>query len=194
METWISGDHHFGHANVIKYCNRPYVNVTEMDNELISIWNSYVAPKDIVYYLGDFTLGNEELAFYYFACLNGIIFVLGNKWHHDKRWLQRYNVPDVTEYDTRSKVSVRIVLPVEVMEDVMMNEDGNGIPAILCHYQFLNWDRQHYGSLHFFGHSHGTSEPRHNCLDVGIDNAFKLVGEYRPLRLDEACKFASNIP
>jgi len=193
METWISGDHHLGHANVIKFCNRPYANVAEMDDELISIWNSYVAPKDVVYYLGDFTLGNEELASYYFACLNGKIYVLGNPWHHDKRWLPKV-YPGYSGCDSKSSYGVYIEMPIVVMEDVMMNEDGNGIPAILSHYQFLNWDRQHYGSLHFFGHSHGTSEPRHNCLDVGIDNAFKLTGEYRPLRLDEACKFASNIP
>src|SRR4030042_1569678 len=166
MRTFLTGDHHFGHANIIKYCNRPYSNVREMDDELISIWNGQVAPDDEVYYLGDFTLGNSELAAYYFARLNGKIRVLGNRWHHDKRWLDRMEFPGCSGFFSRSSFSVYIEFPIVVIEEVGQNEDGKLIPAILCHYQFLNWDQQHYGSLHFFGHAHGKSEPRHNCLDV----------------------------
>ena len=193
MKTWLSGDHHLGHANIIKYCNRPFNNIEEMDDELCSIWNSHVAPEDIVYYLGDFCLGNSQLANIYFQRLNGTIFVLGNKWHHDSRWLSGYKVPDVTSYNTKSGVSVRILLPIEVIDSVGMNADEYAIPAILCHYAFEIWDRKHYGALHFHGHSHGELPTMHNRLDVGIDNAFKLTGEYRPLKLDEACEFAAFI-
>jgi calcineurin-like phosphoesterase family protein len=191
MITWITGDHHFGHTNIIKYCNRPFSCVGEMDSELISIWQGCVAPDDVVLYLGDFTLGNKEQAAYYFAALNGKINVLYNPWHHDKRWLPGVGASGFT---SRSTYMPYIFPPIVVLGDVGINEDGDSIPAVLCHYEFLNWDRKHYGSYHFFGHSHGTSTPRHNCLDVGIDNAFKLVGEYRPLKLDEAVKFASQIP
>jgi calcineurin-like phosphoesterase family protein len=192
MKTWISGDHHFGHANIIKYCNRPFKDVEEMDDELCSIWNSHVAPEDVVYHLGDFTLGNSELASYYFQRLNGTIFVLGNPWHHDARWLDYDDIQHVTEFSTKSSVFVRILLPVTVLEDISMNADGNGIPAVLCHYAFEIWDRKHYGALHFHGHSHGELPKVYNRLDVGIDSAYKLVGEYRPFELEEACKWASE--
>jgi calcineurin-like phosphoesterase family protein len=193
MKTWITSDHHFGHANIIKYCNRPFKDITEMDNELCSIWNSHVAPEDVVYHLGDFTLGNAKLASYYFQRLNGTIFVLGNPWHHDARWLDYDDIQHFTEFSTKSSVFVHILLPVTVLEDISMNADGNGIPAVLCHYAFEIWDRKHYGSYHFHGHSHGELQKVHNRLDVGVDSAYKLVGEYRPLELEEACKFAGSI-
>ena len=190
MKTWISGDHHFGHANIIKYCNRPFKDVNEMDDELSGIWNTYIAPEDVVYYLGDFTLGNSKSAEYYFQRLNGTIFVLGNKWHHDSRWLSGYDIPVTTSYYTRSKIDVQILLPIEIIENVSMNEDEEGIPAVLCHYAFEVWDRKHYGAFHFHGHSHGMLPKIDNRLDIGIDNVYKLVKEYRPLEMSEAIKFA----
>lgn len=193
MKIWITSDHHFGHANIIKYCNRTFKDVTEMDNELCSIWNSYVAPQDVIYHLGDFTLGDSKLASYYFQRLNGTILVLGNPWHHDKRWLVEHTIPGATIYNTKSSVSVHTLLPIFIIEDAGMNEDGNEIPAILCHYAFEVWDRKHYGSFHFHGHSHGELPRVHNRLDVGIDSAHKLVGEYRPLELEEACKLSASI-
>jgi len=191
MTTWITGDHHFGHANIIKYCDRPFENVDKMDNELIDIWNGFVGPKDDVWYLGDFTLGDKGAAGYFFAKLNGKINILDNSWHHDKRWIK--GLIGASGFNSLSGYMPYIVPSIVVLEGASMNKDGDDIPAILCHYQFMNWDRQHYGSLHFFGHSHGTADPRHNCLDVGIDNAFKLLEEYRPFELDEACKLASQI-
>lgn len=53
MNTWITSDTHFGHENIIKYCNRPYPNVGAMNEDLVRRWNNRVAPGDLVYHLGD---------------------------------------------------------------------------------------------------------------------------------------------
>lgn len=53
-KIWFSSDHHFGHQNIIKYCKRPFKDVIEMDEKLISNWNECVSKDDEVYYLGDF--------------------------------------------------------------------------------------------------------------------------------------------
>ena len=53
---FFTSDHHFSHANIIRYCNRPFASTEEMNQELISRWNQTVSPDDTVYYLGDFSL------------------------------------------------------------------------------------------------------------------------------------------
>ena len=49
---YFIADTHFNHANIIKYCNRPFKNVYEMNEYIIQKWNSVVKNVDIVYYLG----------------------------------------------------------------------------------------------------------------------------------------------
>lgn len=77
---YFIADAHFGHNNIIKYENRPFLNIDEMDTALIKKWNSVVNSDDTVYILGDFTLKhNFEKVKYYFDQLNGHkILIRGN--------------------------------------------------------------------------------------------------------------------
>ena len=52
-DIWIVSDTHFNHTNIIRYCNRPYPGVWEMNEALIENWNSVVKEQDKVYHLGD---------------------------------------------------------------------------------------------------------------------------------------------
>jgi calcineurin-like phosphoesterase family protein len=52
-KVFFTSDTHFGHANIIKYCGRPFASVEEMNRELIARWNAVVGPRDTVYHLGD---------------------------------------------------------------------------------------------------------------------------------------------
>lgn len=50
---WLVSDTHFNHANIIKYCDRPFDTTEEMDWFMVEKWNSVVKPNDHVYHLGD---------------------------------------------------------------------------------------------------------------------------------------------
>ena len=84
-KIYLISDTHFNHVNIIKYCNRPFNNVEEMNKILIKNWNNTVRDRDIVYFLGDFVLSKNKgtVMKKYDELLNGeIIFIKGN---HDKK-------------------------------------------------------------------------------------------------------------
>lgn len=79
MKTFFTADLHFKHANIIKYCNRPFDNIKSMDTYLIRNWNSRVSEDDLIYIIGDFGFNG---AGDYIHKLNGDkIFIRGN---HDR--------------------------------------------------------------------------------------------------------------
>lgn len=54
---WVTSDTHFGHANIIRYCSRPFLGADEMNKALVQFWNETVHDQDIVYHLGDVYMG-----------------------------------------------------------------------------------------------------------------------------------------
>ncbi len=52
---WFTSDTHFGHANIIRFCDRPFKDIQEMNERLIANWNAVVRPGDSVYHMGDFS-------------------------------------------------------------------------------------------------------------------------------------------
>jgi calcineurin-like phosphoesterase family protein len=104
METWFTSDHHFGHANIIRFCNRPFWNelwlhpaepdVEKMNEALIQYWNETVAPDDVVYHVGDFAMGPRDTVGKVAPRLNGEIhLILGNhdRPYRGKKEGQRYD-------------------------------------------------------------------------------------------------------
>lgn len=57
---WFTADLHFKHKNIIRFCNRPFSSVEEMDETLIKNWNECVSDSDIIYHLGDFCFGDSS--------------------------------------------------------------------------------------------------------------------------------------
>ena len=57
---YFVADTHFDHANIIRYCKRPFLNVRAMNRALVSNWNNVVRPEDTVYFLGDWAFGRHS--------------------------------------------------------------------------------------------------------------------------------------
>ena len=62
-DIYLIADLHLGHANIIRYCSRPFLfsDVREMDHVLIKNWNYTISPANHVYYLGDLRYGIDAL-------------------------------------------------------------------------------------------------------------------------------------
>jgi len=52
---WFTADYHLSHKNIIKYCNRPFVNVNEMNTAILNNLESKVKQGDTLYFIGDIT-------------------------------------------------------------------------------------------------------------------------------------------
>lgn len=144
MTIYFTGDTHFGHANIIKYCNRPYSSVQEMNEMLIKNWNDTVSPTDTIYHVGDFAFDSNPQK--YLVRLNGHkVLIKGN---HDKKptpgWMQVVDYKEI-------KVERQTI--------------------ILFHYAMRVWNKSNHGSWSLFGHSHGglPNDPKLLSFDVGVD-------------------------
>ena len=139
---FFTADQHYGHANIIRFCQRPFASVEEMDRELIRRHNEIVGPDDTVIHAGDFAYRSTRTPQSYLQELNGHhILVRGS---HDK-WLDE---------------AAREILELKLERQHI----------VVCHYALRVWPRSHYNSWQVHGHSHGTLEPVGKQWDVGVDN------------------------
>lgn len=166
-KTFFISDTHFGHARILSLCNRPFVDAAEMDWTIVRNWNEVVGDNDIVYHLGDFTLGNHKIAKEYFGQLNGRIRVLGLPWHHDKRWIKHALIEGWT---SASDKLVEIIPPIVVLEFLEYGDGTHPKSVTLSHYPLAEWDRMFYGGWHLHGHTHGNyTTTQERIMDVGVD-------------------------
>ena len=84
MAVWFTADLHLGHENIIRYCDRPFGSVDEMDRALIERWNEVVEPTDEVWVLGDVALGPIAQTLPLVGELHGRKLLLSG--NHDRCW------------------------------------------------------------------------------------------------------------
>lgn len=158
MSIFFTSDLHLNHSKAIKFNNRPFGSVEEMNDVLIENFNSKVKHKDVTYILGDFAFGNPSN---FIKRLNGEkILIKGN---HD-----RYSDVNAIKHGF-SEVYMLKLLKI------------NKLQIIMCHYPMYSWASSHYGSFHIHGHIHTNQiDFLWNRYNVGVD-----VNDYVPLSMDE---------
>ena len=61
-DIWFTADFHLGHKNIIRYRNRPFDTVEEMNRVILERLNGLVKANDTLYFLGDFCIGPKGRA------------------------------------------------------------------------------------------------------------------------------------
>ncbi len=166
MKYAVTADTHFGHQNVIKYCNRPWTTAADMDDALIDNWNSVCDHDTVVYHLGDVMFGRPTNVMRIISRLRfSHLYVI--KGNHEKTFCEWY----------RSAKPSNITLFNSYLETRI-----DGYDFTLCHYAMKVWNRHHHGAMHLYGHSHGSlpDDPYSKSFDVGVD-----CHDYKPLTLQQ---------
>jgi calcineurin-like phosphoesterase family protein len=172
---FFTSDLHFGHRLMVK--ERKFVSVDEMNEHIIEEWNKVVSDNDVVYLLGDVAFMNPKQVLELLNRLKGTIHLI--KGNHDSDDLIKKIKPRFASIDVYKKIKVDECYVQKPIQDIIM-----------FHYPIAIWDKSHWGSFHLHGHSHGNYQiPDRFILDVGIDNIFKLLGEYRPISLEEVIAY-----
>lgn len=160
--TFFTSDTHFNHANIIRFCNRPFKDVEQMNDVMIANWNSVIGKDDTVFHLGDFCLGGAAEWTKILDRLNGKIYlIMGN---HD---LKNIRQGFISRFE-----HVAMQIRIEIGKKRIY----------LCHYPFLCFEGSYKDDVwQLFGHVHtrrsnsGIDAGRLQYLyptqyDVGVDN------------------------
>jgi calcineurin-like phosphoesterase family protein len=188
MTTFFCSDMHIGHKNIIKYCQRPWTDVTAMDEVLVANWNSVVKPGDTVWNLGDFAFTCAP------AHASSVLRELNGK-HH----FIRGNHDELAK-----RLHAREwggISPFVSWTDGYREIEVEGKIIVLCHYAMREWHHALQGTWHLFGHTHAGLGPYGKSVDVGVDNAFAILGvpqftpeSYRPISFAELKRYMDKLP
>lgn len=145
--VWFTSDIHFGHKNIIKYCEARshFDSVEEMNEYLVDAWNDTVRTKDIVWVLGDFAFGGKYIDTLTPKLNGDKRLIMGN---HDGYGAQRFlNAGFTKVYGAHEKYKcIMTHVPVHTSqfprfranihghthENVVMDENSNPDPRYIC--------------------------------------------------------------
>jgi calcineurin-like phosphoesterase family protein len=180
---WFTSDTHYSHTNIAgpkisswKSGWRNFDSVHQMNSALVEGINKYVQEDDVLYHLGDWSFGGEAniLNFRNLLICKNIHLIRGNHDEHIGSDLCFTDSGDL--FDPLQLFSS--------VNDVLTLKLGK-TKIFLSHYSHRVWSGSHKGVIHLYGHSHSSIPDLGKSMDVGVDVAKKMFGEYRPFSIDE---------
>lgn len=175
---YITSDFHFGHDKSFIWESRGFSSVEEMNETLISNFNSIVKPEDHIYILGDLMLGDLKEGLALIEKLNGKLHIVRGNHCTNVRWAAYVNLPNVIEMQNALYLSYK-----------KYNFYLSHYPTVTSNYDYNKPLRKRL--LNLCGHTHTTDKwadadlgfiyhcevDAHNCYPVLLDNIiedFKL--------------------
>lgn len=195
---YLLSDTHYSHLNICKSTTswdkshsencRDFPSIEEMNKAIVDSINSVVKEDDLIIHCGDWSFGGVDKIFEFRKAINckNIILIRGN--HDHKINLNNF----IVTFD-RFNVRKDIMNTFTSVHDIgyFKSEDFS---FMCCHYPMYVWHQSHKSVPLIFGHTHGQLETNNKSFDVGIDNLFKLFGNYSPIRLDKLEKILNEKP
>lgn len=206
-KIWHVGCTHYGHRNISgkeestwKSGYRHFKSTGEMNYTLVEQINKYVKPEDTLYHYGDFAMGGIGNIWKFRSKLNvnTIHLMYGNHDEHIKanktvsgvmfdpigQIIDGTLTPDLVE-DGYGEVRFQDIFTSvhDVLEFKIGNQNFFG-----SHYPHLSWNHDGKGTIMLHSHNHGSLNQFNEQvkrLDVGIDSAYMILGEFRPFSHDE---------
>jgi len=171
---FFTADPHFAHPGILPMMGRVdgagalMGSIEEHDAKLIANINSTVDRDDELFIIGDFAFDKPGKYRAKIQCKH-IKFIMGN-------------------HDRKTKTANVFGELHDILRTEAYNKDQtDSVKLYLCHYPTMYWDQSHNGVAHLYGHCHSQREayldelePGRRAMDVGVDNAYRLLGEYRP--------------
>lgn len=165
---YLTADTHFNHKHSCTLPSRSvYATPDEHDAVLLENINSLVGRGDELVIIGDFAFSKAQ-RFRTLIRARRCWFIRGN---HD-----RYEDSIKAFGEAPWRRVMRIL----------------GTNVVLDHFPQAYWHNCHRGFYHAYGHTHARKEPildamipERRSMDVGVDNAYRLLGEHRPFSAEE---------
>jgi calcineurin-like phosphoesterase family protein len=152
--VFFTSDLHFNHKNILKFQkNRQFETIEDMNETLISNWNSVINEDSIVFNLGDVSFGTKLKTENILKRLNGKIHLISG--NHD--FLKNARFEPYFE-------SIRRYREISI-------EDQR---IVLFHFPIYDWNNTSAGWWHLHGHTHNTYFGKGKIIDVGIDTNKEL--------------------
>jgi calcineurin-like phosphoesterase family protein len=168
MKDFYLADLHLGHDAAI--LGRPFASQEEMSAHIVDAINAKVATKyNRIICCGDFALRDPVKWRMKFICKNWIK-LRGNHdpWHKCKLAFGEGCCRDTYDFKVKDH------------------------PCFASHYPHAYWPKSHRGSFHIYGHVHDqrtetieAAFPGIRSLDVGVDSANRLLGDWTCFSEDE---------
>lgn len=167
--VWFTADLHLGHQNIVRYCDRPYRSVEQMNTDLVTRWNDRVAPGDTVWVLGDVAMGQIAANLPLARRLHGTKHLIAG--NHDRCWAGHgaKAARSVPMYRDAGFATVRTSAEVELAgRRTLMNHfpyEGDSHDED----RFVAWRPTDEGEWLLHGHVHTTWRQNGRMINVGVD-------------------------
>jgi len=128
MTIFVTSDQHWFHKNIIKYCDRPFQSVEQMNYEMIKRWNFVVKPYDTVIHLGDFALvghNYNKLKWLRYQLHGKIRLMRGN---HDKSPLRQFKSARISIIPCNTYTYKNLIFshrPLDIVPEKFVNVHGH---------------------------------------------------------------------